>query len=90
MPKPQRVTINTTNALIEEIDRVNEEIEASTGLTLLRSDAYRIGILAYVKNVLCAIEGRKVLSIGDIERCLSDPWKDHVSSTAQVKEKDAT
>ena len=70
MVSQKRVTAWMPTNLLNEVDRVNKEIEKKYGVTISLADAQRIMCVVYARTVLSALDGQTVLSAGEIEQAL--------------------
>jgi hypothetical protein len=71
MPKPVRVSIWVSTALLDEIERTNVALNKKYGLRLQKADATRMALQAYARNVVSAAEQFDIISPTDIENALS-------------------
>lgn len=71
MAKPVRICIWVPDNLLSEVDRINVTLNNLHGLSIQRSDSYRIALQSFVRNVLAATEPYEILSFTDVENALS-------------------
>jgi hypothetical protein len=68
--------------LLSEVDKVNSQINDQYGLSIQRSDTYRIALQAFVRNVMNATEPYEIVSLTDLENAFSGIGR-RKASTAQ-------
>jgi hypothetical protein len=65
-----RIICQVPTKLLEEVERVNKQIEMAHGITLSAPDSYRLALLVYARAAEKAIAGKQILSVGELEQAL--------------------
>ncbi len=71
VPKPVRICIWVPTALLSEVDKINSQINEQYGLSIQRSDTFRIALQAFVRNAMNATEPYEIVSLTDLENAFS-------------------
>ncbi|MGI4748223.1 MAG: hypothetical protein ACRYFY_19590 [Janthinobacterium lividum] len=80
-----RISAGISTPLMEEVDRVNKELRAKSGIAVGRTDAVRVALVVYARTMLPILGDRRIWSLNDLENAFVERLQPKQVTTTPVE-----